>query len=74
MAPTITQISGDNMPTRALCRSRRDFRERLQVSGWNESRKRSVRAVPREARPNEQKSPATEHASRGTSNPPCILK
>ena len=62
------------MPLRALWRSRWDFRERPQVSGWNESRKRSVRAVPREARSNEQKSPATEQASRGILSPPCILK
>ena len=50
------------MPKRALRRNRWDLRERPQVSGWNESRKRSVRAVPREARSNEQRSPVTEHS------------
>ncbi|MBR1987286.1 MAG: hypothetical protein IKA24_10445 [Mogibacterium sp.] len=43
----------------------RDAGERPQVSGWNESRKRSARAVPREARSNEMVSPATEQASKG---------
>ena len=32
---------------------------------WNETRKRSVRAVPQEARSNEMAFPSTEHASRG---------
>ena len=37
---------------------------RPQVSGWNESRKRSVSAVPREARSNEMAFPQTEHSER----------
>ena len=32
------------------------------MSGWNETRKRSVRAVPREARSNDLAFPATEHS------------
>ena len=40
----------------------RDAGERPQVSGWNESRKRSVRAVPRKARSNEMAFPVTEHS------------
>ena len=51
-----------------MCRSERcagaarNAGERPPVSGWNESRKRSVRAVPREARSNEMAFPATEHS------------
>ena len=37
---------------------------RPQVSGWNESRKRSVSAVPRETRSNEMAFPQTEHSER----------
>ena len=44
----------------------RNAGERPQLSGWNESRKRSVRAVPREARSNEMAFPVTEQARRCT--------